>query len=174
VKSGGMMRAYAGLILVLLSVVAFGCASRPPTSSQPVAGIDNFGIVSPDLWRGARPNIVGMQTLKQMGVKTIIDLEDRDASAEIPPGVNYVRLPVSPFRCDRVDGRALLNAIATSSRPIFIHCRQGRDRTGLAVAIYRCKVEGMSSADAIRELHAYNVHPWWVWSMESKIRALGG
>ena len=25
-------------------------------------------------------------TLKQMGVKTIIDLEDRDASAEIPPG----------------------------------------------------------------------------------------
>jgi hypothetical protein len=40
--------------------------------------------------------------------------------------------------------------------------------------MYRCKVEGMPVDVAIKELHAYNVHPWWTWSMESKIRALGG
>jgi protein tyrosine/serine phosphatase len=167
------MNRYRCCILLSVCVCAVGCASRAPVG-QRVDGVDNFGVVSHDLWRGARPTTIGMQTLQQMGVKTIIDLEERDASAEIPPGINYVRLPVSPMRCDRVDGAALLRAIETSPKPIFIHCRQGRDRTGLAVAMYRCKVEGMPADDAIKELHAYNVHPWWTWSMESKIRALGG
>ena len=161
------------LILCILSMCALsiGCASRTHTAAN---GIDNFGVVSTDLYRGARPTSVGMQTLKDMGVKTIIDLEARDASNEIPAGITYVRLPVNPMRCDTVNGTVLLHAIENSPKPIFIHCRQGRDRTGLAIAIYRCKVEGMCADDAIKELHAYNVHPWWVWSMESKIRALGG
>jgi len=191
-----MMRANSGWILAVVTTIALGCASNrtvhtdliqpidsPGISSVAnlfpthpgqtnVAGVENFGVISPELWRGARPTSVGMQTLKQMGVKTIIDLELRDATAEIPKGIQYVRLPVSPFRCDRVDRVALLKAIATSPKPIFIHCREGRDRTGLAVAIYRCEIEGMSPTNAIKELHNFNVHIWWAASMESKIRAL--
>jgi protein tyrosine/serine phosphatase len=137
-----------------------------------VPGVENFGVISPDVWRGARPSHEGMLSLQQMGVKTIIDLELRDATSEVPAGVRYVRLPVNSFHCDMVDPTALLKAIAESPKPIFIHCREGRDRTGLAVAIYRCEVEGMSPADAIKELHNFNVHPWWAWSMEAKIRRL--
>src|SRR5437763_5029239 len=52
-----------------------------------VPGVANFGFVSADLWRGARPTLLGFTALAAMGVRTVIDLEERDASAEIPAGV---------------------------------------------------------------------------------------
>jgi protein tyrosine phosphatase (PTP) superfamily phosphohydrolase (DUF442 family) len=156
---------------VLMCALVVGCASRPATAHR-IDGVDNFGVVSSDVWRGARPTAVGMQTLKQMGVKTVINLETHDEASDIPAGVAYVHLPTSPFLCNTVDADALLQAIAMNPKPIFIHCHEGRDRTGIAVAIYQCQVEKMSPADAIRELHDFHVHIWWAGLMEARIRAL--
>src|SRR5213082_2396080 len=40
-----------------------------------VPGIENFGFVSAEVWRGARPTARGYQSLCEMRVRTIIDLE---------------------------------------------------------------------------------------------------
>jgi protein tyrosine phosphatase (PTP) superfamily phosphohydrolase (DUF442 family) len=168
-------------VLSLFGLCAtLGCASHPrgvqtekivlhmPTAKegpqQPleeiVPGVENFGVISKDVWRGAQPTAEGMRKLADLGVKTVIDLRKEDESAEIPTGVRYVRLPTSAWQADRVDVRAVLSAIEKNPKPVFIHCQQGRDRTGLAVAAYRLS-QKMSPADACRELRNFHVNPWW-------------
>lgn len=132
-------------------------------------GVSNFGVVSPDLYRGAVPSRDGLKSLADIGVKTVIDLRsEEEESADIPPGIKYIRLPVSPWHADTVDVRHVLDVIATSPKPVFIHCYQGRDRTGLAVAAYRLS-KGMSTADAIEELRNFHVNPWWKSPIENRI-----
>jgi protein tyrosine phosphatase (PTP) superfamily phosphohydrolase (DUF442 family) len=136
-----------------------------------VPGVLNFAVISCDVWRGACPTADGFRVLASAGVKTIIDLREDDESAEIPAGVRYVRLPVSAWKADCVDVARVLQAIDQSPKPVFIHCREGRDRTGLAVAAYRLE-HGMSEADACQELRNFHVNPWWVRPIESRIHEL--
>lgn len=134
-----------------------------------VPGVDNFGLVSKDLWRGGQPTPDGMHWLATLGVKTVIDLrEEGDEASIIPPGVRYVRVPVSPFNADQVNVQEVLRQIETSPKPVFIHCHQGRDRTGLAVAAYRL-AQGMRPADACTELRAFHVNFWWDGPIERRI-----
>ena len=136
-----------------------------------VPGVANFGFVSADLWRGARPTALGFSALAAMGVRTVIDLEERDASAEMPAGVQYVRFPVPGWRADQVDMTKVLRAINELPKPIFIHCREGRDRTGLAVAAYRV-AQGMSAEDAMREMRNFHVRWMWQGSMGRRLGEL--
>jgi len=163
-----------------------GCATchttAPPTVVVPpantpqhplatgVPGVGNFGFISADVWRGARPTQEGLATLAQMGAKTIINLE-QDHDDQPPAGVQYVHLPTSSIHCDQVDIPALLNAIRDNPKPVFIHCHSGVDRTGLAVAAYRLD-QGMSAAQAIDELHNFHVHFWWQPFIERRIAQL--
>ena len=136
-----------------------------------VPGVGNFGFISADLWRGARPTPLGFSALAAMGVRTVVDLEERNASSEIPSGVQYVSLPVPGWRADRVDMTKVLRAIEQMPKPIFIHCREGRDRTGLAVAAYRV-AHGMSADDAMREMRNFHVHWMWEGSMGRRLGEL--
>jgi tyrosine-protein phosphatase SIW14 len=162
-------------------LVACGCASRPAgqVANRPqqrlehVAGIENFGFVSSEVWRGARPTAQGYQTLRDMGVRTVIDLELPGHVPLCPPELNPRSLPVSGFHADRVDTAALLALIRQSPKPIFIHCRQGRDRTGIAVAAYRVAC-GMPLADVIAELHRFGVNLWWAPLIEHRIHEMSG
>ena len=136
-----------------------------------IPGVDNFGLICNDVWRGSEPTAEGFRTLASLGVKTVIDLRESDESASIPKGVRYVHLPTSAWRADTVNVKAVLDAIANSPKPVFIHCHQGRDRTGLAVAAYRLR-QHMSAKDACRELRYFRVNPWWTNSIEQRIYAL--
>jgi hypothetical protein len=82
-----------------------------------------------------------------------------------------VRFPVPGWRADRVDMTKVLRAIDELPKPIFIHCREGRDRTGLAVAAYRV-AHGMSVDDAMREMRNFHVHWMWEGSMGRRLGEL--
>lgn len=144
--------------------------SATPHPDLPV-GVDNFGIVTAELWRGAKPTRDGMRSLAEMGVQTVIDLQEQDESGDIPAGVRYVPIRTSRWHADRVDTAAVLQAIAESPKPVFIHCEQGRDRTGLAVAAYRI-AHGMDPDAAVAELVGFHVNLWWRSPIEKRIRAL--
>src|SRR5437773_2159602 len=148
---------YKFLAWAFLALLLAGCASQ---SGRDVPGIKNFGKVSADVWRGGKPDRQGMQTLAEMGVKTIIDLQMDDESLDVPPGVRYIPLRVSMWQCDRVDCEAVLKAIAESPKPVFIHCLLGRDRTGLAIAAWRL-TQGVVLEKVMTELDAYGVNIVW-------------
>lgn len=148
----------------------------PPVKPQKpmdnyVPGVRNFGFISADVWRGAKPSPLGLNILKGMGVRTIIDLQESDESRDVPQGVLYVPMRVSQWKVPQVDTKAVLEAIEKSPKPVFIHCLEGRDRTGLAVAAYRLS-RGMKMEDAIEELRAFRVNLWWRGPIEQRIRQL--
>jgi len=147
-------------------------SSSAAASPLIVPGIDNFAMVTPTLWRGGMPDETGMGSLAAMHVGTIIDLQESDESKLVPPGVRYVPLRVSAWNVDAVDLAAVLQAIRSCPQPIFIHCHEGRDRTGLAIAAYRLST-GWSVADACAELRQYHVHWRWLAPIEARVRQLG-
>lgn len=123
-------------------------------------GIPNFAQVSGDLYRGGQPSAEGLQELKRMGVQVVVDLRgtasepERDAVRNL--GMEYVSIPSHcPFPSDTPWARFLEVVRENRDKKVFVHCRLGDDRTGLAVATYRMADEGWSADEALREMKAF-------------------
>jgi protein tyrosine/serine phosphatase len=122
-------------------------------------GVPNFQRVSDRLYRGGQPTAEGIAGLKQLGIRTIIDLRDRTGlpSAErkhaLAHGIHYHRIPLGkllgPARAtmDRILG--ILGD--PESGPVYVHCRRGCDRTGAVIACHRIANEGWTAEEAIVE-----------------------
>ena len=150
-------------ILLVATLLAIGAGCQ--TTGTRVAGIDNFAVVDDGprgIYRGAQPSPAGIETLKTRGVKTVIDLRDdarSDARKNVESaGLAYIHIPTNASVTEPAKIRTFLDAMATCQRPVFIHCMQGCDRTGLEVAIYRMAVQNWSREDALRELYAHGYH----------------
>jgi protein tyrosine/serine phosphatase len=170
-----------------------GCAYA---STKSVAGacsenlgspIQNFCVATPDvLWRGAKPDKDGVSWLIQQGVRTIVNLElihsDKPAfrHAIITNGKNYEvdyfkindwePLPmVAPSIAD--DNVAHFLAIVSQQpKPVYVHCRSGKNRTGVMIAAYRIIIERVSVEEAIEEMRLYQGK--WFKADAKYIRAL--
>lgn len=171
---------YAFFVALVCVAWCTGCAtnahdqqvdSTEKALRHPPAGVENFGVVTEEVWRGAKPNAEGWHALAKLGVKTVIDLQEIDESGEIPAGIRYVSIRTSAWYADQVDTAKVLAAIAECPKPVFIHCAQGRDRTGLAVAAYSVS-KGMKVDDVVAELSRFNVNFWWRRPIENRIRQL--
>jgi len=118
-------------------------------------GLPNLHKVSDDLYRGAQPTAQGMKQLKQMGVKTVINLRsfhsDRDKIGET--GLAYEHMYVKAWHPEDKEVVRFLQIVTDPDRiPAFVHCQHGADRTGTMCAIYRIVVEDWSREEAIEEM----------------------
>jgi len=81
---GAVIAAAGVLLLTWVGCASTPTANRPETWAQPVklSGVPNLYRVSGELYRGDQPSPQGMQNLKSLGLKTIINLRsfhsDRD------------------------------------------------------------------------------------------------
>ncbi len=78
-----------------------GCSSIrgfPPTEN-----IVNFDKVNDNLYRGGQPNYYGVQFLKSIGIKTVINLRMADDTlkaeeiAVVASGISYMPVPMKGF-----------------------------------------------------------------------------
>lgn len=118
-------------------------------------GLDNLYRVSDTLYRGAQPTAEGMKQLEAMGVKTVVNLRtlhsDLDEIGDL--GLGYVHLRTTVLRVSEDDVVEFLKVAADKDRqPVFVHCQQGVDRTGVMSAVYRIAIEGWSKAEALDEM----------------------
>lgn len=128
--------------------------------------IPNFAAVSPGIYRGGLPGLAGLQQLKAMGVKTILNLDGDRSDARDEArwaamlGLRTVAVPMSFFwRPKHRDvNRALAALRDPSLYPIYVHCHAGKDRTGLIVGLHRVEAEGMNPYRAHREMLHYGFH----------------
>ena len=129
-------------------------------SRKDSTGLPNFGEVSPNLFRGGQPGVDGLQTLKKMGVSIVVDMRsgpnNNEKRAVGKLGMKYVSIPWHcPFPSDEAFARFLKVVEDNPQKKIFVHCRLGDDRTGMAVAAYRMAEEGWSAEKALDEMEKF-------------------
>jgi len=125
-----------------------------------VNGIPNFGQVSDNLYRGALPNNTGLEALKKMGINIVIDMrrghDPNEESRVQQLGMTYVSIPSRcPYPQDGPIALFLQVVEKNPAKKIFVHCRLGDDRTGIAVASYRIAEQGWNADEARKEMQVF-------------------
>lgn len=185
------MTALAGLLVGLLGglllVACSGCSITTYTH-----GVPNLVQVRPDVYRSGQPiSLDQWRYLASLGVRHSIKLDfDDEGTDDLSrlAGIDVYPLGIEP----RTNPDGLIPAVAeVFERPAadriaalklaiheiqaggkggwLIHCKNGHDRTGLAVGFVRVIVDGWSKAQAWHEMLAHGFHPelvgllreWW-------------
>jgi protein tyrosine/serine phosphatase len=149
-------------------------SAHAPAAASSLA---NFVEVRPGLYRGGHPDAAGLDYLKSLGVKRIVNLEVGDFIEAFPwdiskeesqahdRGLTELRYPMSAFEpaaSDRFDKNideimAILKT-ATKDDAIYVHCKHGQDRTGLVMGIDRVENMHWAPKDAHDEMVRIGFH----------------
>jgi len=136
---------YTRLTTILAITLAFAAASIAKTHSDAKFSqvkISNFGQMDDRFYRGARPKERDFAVLKDLGIKTVIDLTDnteKERAYVEAQGMKYVNIAI-PDKQDPTDAQIeqflkLVNDSETGK--FYVHCAGGRHRTGVMGAVYR-------------------------------------
>lgn len=156
------------LVLAAFAVANEPTADRPASWAQPVklAGVPNLHKVTDNLYRSAQPTDEGMRNLKQMGIKTVVNLRsfhsDRDEIGDVELGYEHITMKAwHPERKELI--RFLKIASDPKRTPVLVHCQHGADRTGTMCACYRIAVQGWTKEEAVREMTdgGFGFHEVW-------------
>ncbi len=178
----GMRRWLPGVAVAAVTMAALfafspaGCRKEAPHPStslrcaerlENLPGLKNLGRISPVLYRGAMPTGEGLDTLKAMGIKTVINLRHFHHNAEEKGcrerSLDYVwiTLESSDAPSDEDVRRFLEITTDPARQPVFFHCLHGQDRTGTMCAGYRMAVQEWPLQDALAEMDAFGFNPVW-------------
>lgn len=143
--------------------------NRPSTWAQPILqiGVPNLHKITTNLYRSAQPTAEGMNHLKTMGIKTIINLRSFNSDREEigATGLDYEHIYMKAWHPERKEVVRFLQLVTNEKRfPILFHCQHGADRTGIMCAIYRIALQGWTKEESIREMKegGYGYHEIWV------------
>ena len=148
-----------GMLSVLVSnerdTTASLSAEREWAQRLEVPGVKNVHKVSDFLYRGAQPTKEGMKQLKEIGIKTIVNLRSfhSDRGEIGDTGLSYEHIFMKTWHAEDKEVALFLKIVTDPNRtPAFVHCQRGADRTGTMCAIYRVAVQGWSKDEAIKEM----------------------
>ncbi|MCP4674014.1 MAG: dual specificity protein phosphatase family protein [Deltaproteobacteria bacterium] len=135
------------------------------------AGLPNLHKINDRLYRGAQPTAEGFKQLKEMGIRTILNLRryhsDKDEITEANLGgdfFEYVPQPVNAWGVDEKNVVEFLKIVTNPQKqPVFFHCLHGADRTGTMAASYRFVIDGWTAEEALDEMKngGFNFHSIW-------------
>ncbi len=168
-----MLFARSGVLALLLSSAFCVSAGQNQADNSPsvlskhsmgtwhkASGIRRFAEVTPSLYRGGEPSVEGMETLKRNGINIVVNMRGgrhaREEARAKKLGMRYVSIPWHcPLPRDEPFARFLKLVEENPKKKIFVHCRLGDDRSGMAVAAYRMAEEGWSAEEAMKEMRAF-------------------
>lgn len=158
-----------GLILLGACGLEAQVLAVPPAPAKPcddcIPGVQNFAQVSDALWRGAQPTARGFREMEKMGLRTVVSFRHDHDDLPLLKGtqVKYLRIPSLAFYPKEQHLLRFLKVIEDPANwPVFIHCAQGRDRTGYNAAAYRMVVQGWGAEETLQEMHQFRFNKIWV------------
>lgn len=126
--------------------------------------MERFAEITDDIFRGSKPTPNELRGLKDIfGVKKIISL-DRQHGEELHSicrqlNLQQILLPIENDFNFKRNLQFLKNNITDllgNNTPTFVHCYHGKDRTGLAVALFRIQAMGWNPAQALEEAKSFD------------------
>jgi len=133
--------------------------------------------VDEKLYRGGQPAFGGIRRLKEVGVRTIVNLRSEPALVKAEEaearaaGLQYFSVPMHNLRAptDEQIARVLGIIDDPHNAPVFVHCLRGSDRTGTIVACYRISHSQWTPKKAIQEAYDHGM-TWLEYAKRSFIR----
>ncbi|MFJ3259197.1 dual specificity protein phosphatase family protein [Pseudomonas sp. NPDC086581] len=152
---GAIAAALLSTALLSISPLALAAGETQADWAKPVDKSFNLYQMSPTLYRSALPSGQNLPVLEQLKVKTVVSFIKDDDRAWI--GQQNIAVVSFPTHADRVDDADVLKVLrilqsAEQNGPVLMHCKHGRDRTGLFAAMYRTVIQGWSKEDALKEM----------------------
>jgi protein tyrosine/serine phosphatase len=154
---------FSAALIAVFCFSIFAAAQAPQTTNKfSNVKIGNFGQMDERFYRGAQPLASDFQSLKDLGVSTVIDLRndptDYEKGAVEALGMKYVNIPMSGWKSPKqqdVDAfLALVNNPETGK--FYVHCKAGIHRTGVVGAAYRYTNYGWNYDQVYKEMKDYN------------------
>ena len=125
-------------------------------------------VESGKIYRGGQPeSLADYALLQRLGIHTIINLKttrqeiEQEAALAKSFGMTMISRPTGTFfgaTDEEVDEiQSLLQD--PKLQPLLIHCRHGKDRTGLMIGIYRVETQGWGPQEAYSEMLSLGFNP---------------
>jgi len=167
------------LVNACSTVAPAAAGPRQENWASPVAaspGLPNLHRVNSSLYRSAQPSQEGFVFLSTQTsianadrpIKTVVSLRAFNDDAVLVPASSALRLEQIRFKPwwhpENEDVVKFLRIATTPAlQPVLVHCRDGSDRTGTMVGIYRIAFEGWTKAQATDEMinGGFGFHPIW-------------
>ena len=182
-----MERRLTRIILVAALLAVWLHAGAPPqqepasaafAEKRAVEGLPNLGQVTPTLFRGGQPKKEGYPKLKEMGIEIVVNLrDDQDEVTEERGiverlGMRFVSIPWKARRgpSDGQVAEFLELLRANAQRKIFVHCKAGKERTGVMIAAYRIAAQGWTAPQALDEMEYFGIRGLWFPHLKRYIR----
>lgn len=152
------------MIPVLVLVLSLAAAASAQSSREQVEGVKNFGRVTDRFFRGGQITPAGIEHLAALGVRTIVDLRDKESPGEEETAqrykIKYFKFPMNGSETpDDKSVNEILSIIQSAKDPVYVHCSAGKHRAGTISALYRLRVQGWSKEKAWAEQQSYGFGP---------------
>lgn len=131
-------------------------------------GVPNLHRVDIHVYRGGQPLSSAWKELAAVRIRTVVDLrrdgENQEHSTKTEAdlveatGMRYINVPMDGMAAPTNDQLSKLLALLDSDDVIFVHCRSGRDRTGVVIACYRVAHDHWRNQKALKEAKSYGMH----------------
>lgn len=128
--------------------------------------LPNFAPLNSWLYRGGQPSEAGLTQLKGKGIRTVVNFREEDnwdrweKETVEALGMNYVNIPWSIM--DKPDPKIADRFFEVldkkENRPVFFHCKHGRDRTGVMSTLALMRYEELPE-DTAREIALETIRP---------------
>ncbi|MBC7997531.1 MAG: tyrosine-protein phosphatase [Leptolyngbya sp.] len=138
-------------------------------SPAPVVHVGNFERVSSKLYRGGAPSATALKELKEAGVKTIVNLRypgGASAKEEVNAknvGLEYFNVPMGYTEPNMKKVASVLDILHDPTKqPVYIHCMQGADRTGMICGIERIIGDNWQYDKVYTEMRGHKFKPFLI------------
>jgi protein tyrosine/serine phosphatase len=150
-------------------LAAFAGTSFNPSLGVAAPELTRVREVTAGIFRGSQPEeLADMVRLSRLGVRTVYSLvtDDEDVEREArfarSLGIRFISVPMSPLLTPKDETVDFLLAEIQDPRnqPVYLHCRHGKDRTGLIFGLYRVEVQGWTPQQAFLEMREIGFSRW--------------
>ena len=148
-------------LLIAFATVSFAQVSKT-SEAFPQVKIKNFGQMDTNYYRGGQPKENEYQSLKELGVTTVIDLRNDPEAYEKPTaerlGMKYINIPMddAEYPSEATIATFLKEINNPENGVMYVHCKGGKHRAGVTGAVYRMTKYGWNYDQTFAEMERFN------------------